>query len=239
MRAIRTPFHFDQSAYDAAQLETMRLGGAQLLDATLSLQARQQTVLSKLAPKNGVFTLWEHYPGNEVIDSTSACQYYYHSHRTSALEHGHFHLFALLHADGSPRADNSPWGQDEAPTHLIAISMSPQGFPIKVFCPNLWVTQGYWLPAQAILDRLDQFVINGVPRWSTHNRWIAGFVKLFRPQIAKALHARDMRVRVLRQGRHWRTFWADEAIEVINYVPIDLHRHILALENAAEVRKIT
>lgn len=239
MRAIRTQFQFDQLDYDAAQLESMRRGGEELLDATLALQVRKHTVLSKLAPKSGVFTLWEHYPTNDVTDSSSACQYYYHSHRTSEHEHGHFHLFGLLQADGSPRAGNTPWSQAEAPTHLIAISMSPQGFPIKVFCPNLWVTKGYWFAAREILDRLDQFVIRGGSRWSANNRWISGFVKLFRPQIEKALYARDMHAQELRRGRHWRTFWSDETIEVINYVTIDLHQQITALEKTATLRALT
>lgn len=230
-RALRTPFRLQNTALDDAQLTRIRQGGDQMLDAILALQKKQQTVLGTLMPKSGVFTLWDHYPAGEVTDVKSACQYYYHSHRTSAREHGHFHLFGLLNADGSPRQPGATWDDDEAPSHLIAISMSPQGMPIKVFCPNQWVTKGYWLTADQILVQLDHYAVHAQPRWSQVGRWLAGFVQLFRPQIEAALKARDAQVKVLRRGRQWRTFWADESIEVINYIEIDLHRQISKLDS--------
>jgi hypothetical protein len=231
MRAIRTPFHFKLQDYDATQLARMQQGGDKLLTATLALQARQHNVLSRLLPKNGVFTLWDHYPEAEVIDSTNATQYYYHAHRTSTREHGHFHLFGLLDADGSQRSPSAVWQDNEAPSHLIAIGMSPQGLPTRVFCTNQWVTKGHWLPAEVILNQLDQFIVRGPARWSHISHWLTGFVMLFRPQIAAALLARDVHAQKLRQRRHWRTFLADEAIEVINYIPINLHQQIAWLDS--------
>lgn len=231
MRAIRTPFRFKPQDYDATQLARMQLGGDKLLTATLALQARQHNVLSKLLPKAGNFTLWDHYPEAEVIDSTHASQYYYHSHRTSAREHGHFHLFGLLEADGTQRDPSAVWQANEAPSHLIAIGMNPQGLPTRVFCPNQWVTKGHWLPAQVILNQLDQFVVRGPARWSRISQWLTGFVMLFRPQIEAALLARDVHAQQLRQKRQWRRFWADESIEIINYIPIDLHQQIAWLED--------
>jgi hypothetical protein len=231
MRAIRTPFKFNHKDFDARQLARMHVGADKLLNATLALQARQHTVLSPLLPKTGGFKLWDHYPQDEVTDSKHASQYYYHAHRTSKLEHGHFHLFSLTHANGQVRAKTDVWREDEAPSHLIAISMSPEGFPIKVFCPNQWVTKGYWQPADTVLSQLDRFVVSGPARWSQISRWLTGFVMLFRPQIAAALYARDVRVQLLRQRRQWRTFWADESIDVINYIPINLHQQIAWLDD--------
>ena len=229
-RPSRTPFNLRSTPLDDEQLARIQRGGDQLLDAILALQKKQHSVLSYLLPQRRAFTLWDHYPAGEVTDTATACQYYYHAHRTSAKEHGHFHLFGLLNADGSPRAPGSKWAEDEAPSHLIAISMSPQGMPIKVFCPNQWVTKGYWLPADQILAQLDQFSVRAQPRWSVVGRWLAGFVQLFRPQIECALRQRDLQVKQLRGGRQWRTFWADETIEVVNYLPVNLHQQIAALE---------
>ena len=230
IRPIRTPFRLDAAQLDAHRLTRIRQGGDQLLDAQLALQKKQHSVLSSLMPKTRVFSLWDHYPAGEVSDLSTACQYYYHSHRTTPQEHGHFHLFGLLNADGSTRAPNSRWAENEAPSHLIAISMSPQGMPVKVFCPNQWVTNGYWLTADQILVHLENFIVNAQPRWAVVGRWLAGFVQLFWPQIESALRARDERVKGLRRGRQWRTFWADESIEVINYIPIDLHQQVGKLE---------
>lgn len=230
VRAICTRFRLETAELDDARLARVRAGGDQLLDAMLTLQKKQHTVLSYFRPKNGVFTLWDHYPAGEVSDLSTACQYYYHAHRTSKHEHGHFHLFGLLNADGSTRTPGSGWEESEAPSHLIAISMSPQGMPIKVFCPNQWVTKGYWLAADQILAQLENFVVSAQPRWSVVGRWLAGFVQLFWPQIESALRARDEHVKNLRGGRYWRTLWADESIEVINYIPIDLHQQVGKLE---------
>ena len=231
IRAVRTPFRIQNAQLDEAPLIRIRQGGDQMLDAVLALQKKQQTVLSCLMPKGGIFTLWDHYPAGEVSDASTACQYYYHAHRISPREHGHFHLFGLLNADGTPRPAGAAWGDDEAPSHLIAISMSPQGMPIKVFCPNQWVTKGYWLTADQILAQLEHFAVRAPqPRWSVVGRWLAGFVQLFMPQIEAALRARDAQVKTLRHGRLWRTFWADESIEVINYIPIDLHQQIEKLD---------
>ncbi len=230
MRAIRTPFRFDPAMVSAQQLARMQAGGEMMLDAILALQKRDHTVLSRIAPKDRKFVLWNHYPPAEVTDTGTACQYYYHSHRTTPKEHGHFHLFGLLNADGGVRAPGSVWTADEAPSHLIAIGMNPQGLPIKVFCPNLWVTQGHWLPAATILAHLRQFTLKAEPRWAVVSRWLAGFVQLFWPQIEAALLARDVCANQLRARRRWCTFLADESIEIINTIPIDLHQQIMMLE---------
>jgi hypothetical protein len=230
MRPIRTPFRFDRSAYEPQRLARMQAGGEMMLDAILALQKRNHTVLSRIAPKDRQFLMWDHYPPNEVTDTDAACQYYYHSHRITKREHGHFHLFRLLHADGTLREPGSPWGDDESPTHLIAIGMNHQGLPIKVFCPNQWVTKGYWLPAKTVLAQLDQFVLRAEPRWAVVSRWLAGFIQLFWPQIEAALLARDVCANEMRAGRKWKKFWVDADIDVINYIPIDLQKQILKLE---------
>jgi hypothetical protein len=230
MRAIRTVFNFDRTAYSEQRLLQMEKGGQLLLDAALIFQKRQQTVLSQLAPKNSGFTLWDHYPSTEVSDPSTACQYYYHSHRTTVREHGHFHLFGLFEADGTLRVKGAPWIGDDAPSHLIAVSINSQGLPVKVFCPNQWVTKGHWLSAEVLLAQLDKFAIHNNKRWSVTSRWLAGLVQLFWPQIEAVLQARDRLAIQLRNGCHWRTFWANEAIEIINYIPINLHQQIASLD---------
>jgi hypothetical protein len=230
MRAIRTAFNFDRTAYSEQRLFQMEKGGQLLLDAALILQKRQQTVLSQLAPKNGVFTLWNHYPSAEVSDPYTACQYFYHSHRTTVREHGHFHLFGLFESDGSLHLKGTPWIGDDAPSHLIAVSINSQGLPVKVFCPNRWVTKGHWLPANILLAQLDKFSINSNMRWSVTSRWLTGLVQLFWPQIEAVLKARDLLAVQLRNGRHWRTFLSDETIAVINYIPVNLHQQIAYLD---------
>jgi hypothetical protein len=221
-----TPFRLNLATLSAERLLRMQQGGEMMLDAILALQKRGHSVLSRVGPRNGQFNLWDHYPPNEVSDSRHASQYYYHSHRTSKTEHGHFHLFALLCADGSLREPDMAWQDDEAPSHLIALALNPQGLPIKLFCTNQWVTKGYWFPADQVLARLDQFTLQSSRHWALVSRWLMGFVQLFWPQIEAVLHARDVRVAQLRGAREWLDFAADESIEVINTVKLDLHRQI-------------
>ena len=233
--ALSTPFRLNLASLSAERLTRMQQGGEMLLDAMLVLQKRGHSVLSRIGPRHGQFDLWQHYPPDEVADSVNGYQYYYHSHRTSKSEHGHFHLFALLTADGSLRQPGSPWPDDEAPSHLIALAMNPQGLPVKLFCTNQWVTKGYWLTPDQVLARLDQFTLAEPRYWSLVSRWLIGFVQLFWPQIEALVHAREVRVAQLRgeNGAHgargeraWDDFACDESIEVINYLKVDLHRQI-------------
>lgn len=228
MRAIRTPFRFKAGHYDTSRQQKMQQGAAMMLDAQRALGKRGHTVLSKVGPKDGKFSLWDHYPADKIIDSARRYQYYYHSHRSSPKEHGHFHLFSNLQADGTIcTADTSG---EQAVSHLLAIGMSPQGLPNGIFSTNLWVTGGYWLPAGEVMTRLNGFTLENARHWVQVTRWLTGFVQLFWPQIEALLQARDRQAEEWRGGREWPAFWEDQSIEVLNYIPVDFHKQIGLLE---------
>jgi hypothetical protein len=66
---------------------------------------------------------WRLYPGESgIFDRRSHYQFYYHSHG-SDHEAGHFHTVRLF-------ADHT--------AHLVAISMTPDGWPQALFTLNLW-----------------------------------------------------------------------------------------------------
>ncbi len=219
MRPIRTPFRFNPARYDALRLQKMQQGAELMHRAQLALQQRGHTVLSKVGPKDGEFSLWDPYPANKVIDSAQRYQYYYHSHRHTPREHGHFHLYSLLPADDKPSS------------HLLAIGISPQGMPTGIFSTNLWVSDGYWLPAAEILARLDDFAIVNARPWAQVSRWLTGLVQLFWPQIETLLFARDAQAQVW-SGGDWASFWQDQSVEVINYLPLDVHQQTRLLDGA-------
>jgi hypothetical protein len=66
---------------------------------------------------------WRLYPGESgIFDRRTHCQFYFHSHGTGT-EAGHFHIVRLF-------ADHT--------AHLVAISMTPDGWPQALFTLNLW-----------------------------------------------------------------------------------------------------
>ena len=86
----------------------------------------------------------EHYPPGDVIDARHGFQYFYHSHRSGSVEHGHLHLFQ--------RAAHS--ARDRTPGHLIAIGLDARGLPVSMFTVNHWVTGGAWRDARATIASL-------------------------------------------------------------------------------------
>jgi hypothetical protein len=117
----------------------------------------------------GDFTQWEHYPQDDVRDPKSRAQYYFHAHppdERDEPDYGHFHLFmrpkempgGTRPADvknGVPRASDN-----QALSHLIAISMTPAGMPERLFTTNRWVTGETWYKAVDVIRMLDRFWID-------------------------------------------------------------------------------
>lgn len=100
-----------------------------------------------------------HYPDGDVYDHETHGQYYYHAHRDD--EHGHFHLF--LRPKGMPSGIKpaavedfeEPKAQNDALSHLIAISMDEFGRPKALFTTNRWVTAEYWYGCEDVIRMLD------------------------------------------------------------------------------------
>jgi hypothetical protein len=189
----------------------------------------------------GEFVELEHYPRDDVFDSETHAQYYYHTHRDGELEHGHFHLF--LRAGGMPpgcrpldypqASDAWPAG-DEALGHLVAISMDGWGFPIGLFCTNRWVTAETWYPAEQTIAMLDRFAIDhAFPNWAV-NRWLTAMLRLYRPQVELLIRQRDEVVAEWQDRQPGADVFEDRKLEITGYLPIDVEALTLELEAVAE-----
>ena len=172
---------------------------------------------------NSAISEWRHYPDGEVYDPNSHAQYFYHAHPVSGRptrEHGHFHTF--LRAEGMPvgtaplllpeiavaevpalppQAPPLKRGTREEVSHLVAIAVDPRGEPIRLFTTNRWVTGETWYRADDVIRMLDRFAIAEVEPSATLNRWVEAILRLFRPQIAALLRARDETVMAWRRRR--------------------------------------
>jgi Domain of unknown function (DUF6969) len=115
---------------------------------------------------------------------------------------------------------------NEALSHLIAISMTPAGLPERLFTTNRWVTGETWYRAADVIGMLDRFVIDFDHPSRSLNDWLTAMVVLFRPQIEDLLIERD-RVILQWQADHADTdVFEDRRLEIISSIRISLHDQI-------------
>lgn len=221
-----------------AELEQMQEAGREILECYRVLRKGGLNVVGEVLRGQGAFYENNHYPEDDVFDSESHAQYYYHAHRGLIGEHGHFHTF--LRRAGMPPGVASldvhhtePWPEGEKSiAHLIGISMDAYGFPIGIFAPNRWVAGDTWFPAADLLRMIPRFRIDHAhPSWPV-NRWISAMFVLLRPQIESVLLERD---RVLDS---WRARLAGEDvferrdIEILAHLPISVDETLAEIGHA-------
>ena len=228
----------DLSALPRPALQLMRDAGAEVLDCRRVLDQGGLNVVGEILRGQGEFIEYEHYPTDDVHDADTHAQYYYHAHRGSAGEHGHFHTF--LRAAGMPTGvapvpytGGEPWpAGDQALSHLIAISMDAYGVPIGLFTVNRWVTGDTWYPARDVIAMLEGFVIDHAnPSWPV-NRWIGAMLRLYRPQIEALILARDEALAAWARNHPDRDVFEDRELEIMSHTAISVEQQIAAVAAA-------
>lgn len=193
-------------------------------------------VVGEVPKGQGAFYEVDHYPEDDVYDTETASQYYYHAHREDHPEHGHFHLF--VRHDALPGAFEPVLGPtgSERVVHLVAVSMDSWGYPTDLFTVNRWVTDESWLPAVEVISVLERFKIDhAYPSWPV-NRWLTAMMRCFRPQVEALLRHRDMVVSRRNEGDLKRVL-EDRSLETIGSVAIDVDQWAGALEAERERRR--
>jgi hypothetical protein len=217
----------DLDAILAAQRASMRAAGEELRECHRVLEKAGLNVVSEVLRGQGEFVELAHYPCDDVFDTETFGQYYYHAHRGNDAEHGHFHLF--LRAGGMPAGSapidypsaTEPWPQGEdGICHLIAVSMDAWGAPIGLFCTNRWVTDEAWYPAEQVIAMLEHFAIDhAFPNWSV-NRWLTAMVRLYRPHIEALMRQRDEVVAAWQREHPGEDVFEDRRLDITGYLPI-------------------
>lgn len=131
--------------------------GEVVLESQRALHKGGLNLVGECLKGQGDFYELSHYPADDVFDSDSKSQYYFHTHRGLDGEYGHFHTF--LRAAGMPPAitpirnsGTEPWPEGEdALSHLICIAMNRDGLPIGLFTTNRWVTGETWYKAEDVI----------------------------------------------------------------------------------------
>jgi len=242
------------------ELERMAAAGREALECMRVLAETGGSVVAEALEGAEGFYEWEHYPAGDVYDPASHAQFYYHAHPPAERggEHGHFHTFLrprgmpagtrpmMLPELAIPDAPAQPLGPVRPPapqpcqgedneelSHLVAISMSPRGVPIRLFTTNRWVTGETWYRAEDVVRMLERFVV-GVPRPSPAlNRWIGAIFVLFRPQMAALLAARDAAIMQWRRRHRGKIHvLEDRRLEVTSALAIDVEDQLRRVETA-------
>jgi len=185
------------------------------------------------------FIEWEHYPPEDVRDPESYAQYYFHAHPVSdrrESDYGHFHTF--LRATGMPEgvapspvpSKTAKELPEEPICHLIAISMTREGLPDRLFTINRWVAGDTWYAAPQIIKMLDRFVIDlSRPSWPL-NRWLTAMLVLFRPEIEQLLHERDERIAAWQAAHPDVEVYEDRRLEITSVLKISVEQKIRSMD---------
>lgn len=225
-------------ALERERLEAMLAAGDDILECYRVLGKVGLNIVGELLKGQGTFYEYDHYPKGDIFDEEFASQYYYHAHRQDQGEHGHFHTFLRAGAipenvQPVPYDGDEPWPTgDEALSHLVSISMGPQGFPLGLFATNRWVTAEAWYRAADVIDMLDRFRIDHAnPSWPT-NRWITAMVCLFKPQIAALLEQRDAVVDAWARDHPGVDVYEDRELEITGWLAISVDDQLAAIRAA-------
>jgi hypothetical protein len=256
----------DLTRLPRAELEAMARAGGEILEIERVLAKTADNVVSEALRGAGTFYEWHHYPPGDVYDHESHSQFFYHAHppgQRSGGEHGHFHCFLrprgmpagivplvmpeLAVADApaapadsllAPVAQPNQGGNNDKISHLVAISMDGNGQAIRLFTVNRWVTGETWYAAEDVVRMLDRFVVDlARPSWPL-NRWLTAMFRLFRPEMAALLLARDAAIMSWRRRHRGKVHvFEDRRLEVASAVEISvadqLRRIDAALRRAA------
>ncbi len=219
----------------------MAAAGQEVVEIHRILHKTNDNIVGELLKHQGSFYEWDHFPKGDVYDHETHGQYYYHAHAASERfegEHGHFHTF--LRPKGMPPgvkpADISeyvaPKEPNDALSHLIAISMTKEGFPFRLFTVNRWVTGEVWYRADDVCALLDHFKIDHArPSWPV-NRWISAMVRLFQPQIVELVQARDRTIAAWQAEKPGEDVFEDRTIEVTSYLDVSVETQVRGVAKA-------
>lgn len=237
---MTSPVSVELSDIPRRELETMLSAGAKVLESKRVLANTGDNIVGELLRDSATFYEWNHYPEGDVFDPNSNAQYYYHAHPKDERpgEHGHFHTF-LRPKGMPPGVEPAPVpnyqpteGENDALSHLIAISCDKHGDPIKLFTTNRWVTGEIWYGAEDVVRMLNYFQIDHVrPSWAV-NIWVTNMLVLFRPQIRALIEERDRVVNAWASENDSPDVYEDRALEVTSECSISVEEQIQAIREA-------
>lgn len=242
--ALPQPKAVDIAALPTDRLREIAAAGADVVECHRVLANSGGNIVGEFLRDIETFYEWDHYPDGDVYDTDTHSQFYYHAHPQELRSHEHGHFHAFMRPLGMPKgvrpamvADfKMPDDKNDALSHLVAISMDKYGVPIRMFTTNRWVTGEIWYEADDVRAMLDYFLIDHAqPSWPV-NRWVSGMMRLFRPQIASLIDARDGAVARWSETYPDRNVYEDEDLEITSMIDVDIDAQVAAVAAALDSR---
>ncbi|TAN57695.1 MAG: hypothetical protein EPN20_17150 [Magnetospirillum sp.] len=166
--------------------------GRLLRSCWLAMAEMGETPLSLLLQGEAGALPNRHYPSGDVYDVGHHTQFYCHIHR--AGETGHIHLFQRARGMPAGLRPMHPSDEDNAPCHLVAVGLGPDGNAAALFTTNRWVTGEDWYAAPAVKAMLSGFGIQTGGRLAPVAAWLEALVAFYRPAIEHLIDRRDAAV---------------------------------------------
>jgi hypothetical protein len=153
-----------------------------------------------------------HYPEHDVQDSAHHSRFYYHAHPIDGGqgEHGHFHVFHVREA---------------AFYHLAALSLDPQGRPMRWFTTNRWVTGEVWPAPHDLGDLVRCFAVRTKGKMAPVAAWLQAMFALYRDDIVRLLEEREQRLSAL-TAQQRQALGEDRGTHVLDSSPIHLQQRV-------------
>ena len=192
--------------------------GRRVLEIMLDLADRGRHITLAALAGASQMQAWRHYPAHDADDLSHRTRFYYHAHGSGPRwqgEHGHFHVFHVNQHGGF--------------AHLLAISMTDTGLPVRLFLTNRWVTDEQWSSAAQCHDVLGQFSCTRRGPLAPVAAWITAMVGLYRVEACR-LHVRREQWWLSRQQADDRHEWLENRrYEVLTSCRINLPERLARL----------
>lgn len=150
---------------------------------------------------------WRLYPGDSgIFDRHTRSQFYYHSHG-GAHEAGHFHTVRLF-------ADRR--------VHLVAISMTTDGWPQALFTLNLWAIGDAYESAAALKHYAARFRLREQVGPLPLIRFVNLVFQAFSPEIERLQEEKIETLAQHRASHLDHDVFEDRSLEILSRVAIDV-----------------
>jgi hypothetical protein len=178
----------------------------ELLDLVEDLEGKGTSVI-ELVRDGQPLVPWRLYPGDSgIFDRRSGYQFYYHSHGADH-EAGHFHTVRLF-------ADHT--------AHLVAVSMTPDGWPQALFTLNLWAIGDTYESAADLRRYVRRFHLGERVGPPPLVRFVNLIFQVFGAEIERLQDEKIAALAAHRAAHPDRDVFEDRSLEVLSRVAIDI-----------------
>jgi hypothetical protein len=150
---------------------------------------------------------WRLYPAESgIFDRRTRCQFYYHSHG-SEHEAGHFHTVRLF-------ADHT--------VHLVAISMTPGGWPQALVTLNLWAIGDVYESAANLRRYVHSFHLAVQVGPPVLVRFVNLVFRAFGTEIEQLQEEKIETLAAYRAAHPAHDIFEDRSLEILSRVAVDV-----------------